>query len=206
MVDVDELAVRHPADLTVPARNPRIIETDITLDAATDDRDFAVQRIFTLLPASAAVRPGLGGDDEAWYSRNCRAGSSGTASTGHRARVGRGDAAADAEHSDVEIAGFGEAHTDRPDEGVALLGRMLTDHLGQLVAKRSVVGGEPGEVATGKLDGELVGDEYPVRTGRAPVVGLSGQRAGDLDRFDASLEDLGERAFDEAAQAALEAL
>ncbi len=206
VVDVDELAILHPPDLAVPARNTCVIETYITFYAATYDRGLAVQWIFALVSTCPPGRAGLDGDQQAWCSRGVRSRACRPASTGHGAGVGRRDTAADAEHPDIEVIGLGKAHADGTDKRVVLLGCVFADHLGQLVAERLGVGSEPGEIPDGELDRELVGDEYPVGTGRTPVVGLPGQRTGDLDRFDAALEDLGERPLDEAAQAALEAL
>ncbi len=206
MIDIDELSVGHPTHLAVLAGHPGVIETDITFDAAPNDRDLNVQRVFTLLPAAPAIRPRLGRDDKPRRSRRHRPRPPRRTPASHRAGIRRGNTATDTEHPDIQIVSLGQPHPHRPHERVPLLSGMLPNHLGQLVTKRSRIRSEPGEVAGGKLDRELVRDEHPVRAAGAPVIGLTSQRACDLDRLDTALEDLGERALDEAAQATLKAL
>src|SRR4051794_27923364 len=219
-VDEDDRLALQP-QLGVPAGDAGVVEPKVGVDAAADDRDRMGEEEDLLLTAGlggVGGRLATRGQNQARPAgqRARRAGTGGGAATGAGAgggddalldQVTGGDTAAHPEDAGVELGDLFQPHLHRPDEGVALLVGVLADHRGELLAEGAFVRREPGVVGAAELHDVVVGDEDPTLCdNRLAVVGLTLQRARDLDRLHLAFEHFGKGAFDDASEASLEAL
>src|SRR5947209_6496056 len=206
--------------LGMPAGNARIVEPQVGVDPAADDGDRVGEEEHLLLAArlrGVACCLTAGGEHQSRMTREC---ADRTARGIAAARSGAGvgddafldqvagrDAAADPEDAGVELPDLLEPDLYRPDEGVALLVRVLTDHGGELLAQRAFVRRKAAVVGAAELDDVVVGDEdTTLGHDGFPVVRFTLKCARDLNRLHLAFEHLGEGALDETSESSLEAL
>src|SRR3954468_22058245 len=210
--------VEHPAaapgpDLRVAAGDVRVAEDDLALArapehgaAGLDGEALAVQaHPGRALPGAGALLERLG---QALGGRVdhgvARVALGGTVVALLAARVD--EAGLDAELAELEPVVGLEVDRRAGEQGEPLPARVLEQIAGELPAQRALRVGEAFAIVGREPHGVLVGHVDPVQGGRAVIVHLAGQLAGDLDRADLRPEGTGERPLDQAGDLALQGL
>src|ERR1022692_2640816 len=207
-VHEDHLSVLDPQLGMVP-RDPRVDQAQVAVGPPAEHGHRCVQLVGAL---GVAVRPWLGPGNQqprsaAEGSRRHGQVAGGPADLTAFDRGAADNSGADPESTRGQVRDALEAHPHRPNEGVALLPRMLTGEGSQLDAEVVRVHLEALEVGVSQFHHEIVRHQGPaLRHDRGTVIHLSLHRAGHLNRLQLGFERSREGTLHHALEPALEAL